>query len=76
MHPLLHLSPPFSFQFVETAERINFSLKKADDSFYGVVFASKGTSQLQKIYDEAKSSVDSALSDFDKVMSLLEEAGA
>ena len=52
------------------------SLKKADDSFYGVVFASKGSTQLSKLYDEAGSAVDSALSDFDRILGFLRVAGA
>ena len=42
--------------FVETGERVVLALQKADDSFYGVVFASKGSTMLSKIYDEAKAS--------------------
>ena len=46
------------------------------DGFYGVVFASKGSSMLQKIYDEAKASVDRSIKDFDTIMRLLQEAKA
>lgn len=42
--------------------------------FYGVVFASKGTLQLEKIYAEAKQSVDTSLKDFDTLFRLLREA--
>lgn len=61
---------------VETGEQIVFALQKADDSFYGVVFASKGSTMLTKIYGEARASVDTAIADLDKVMQLLREAGA
>jgi hypothetical protein len=60
--------------FVEAGERIVFDLKKADDSFYGVVFASKGTSQLQGLYDEAGKSVDRSIREFDNVIALLRAA--
>lgn len=53
-----------------------FYLKKADDSFYAVVFASKGSSMLSKIYGEAKASVDSAIDDFDTILRQLKSAGA
>ena len=49
-------------------------LKKADDSFYGVVFASKGTSQLQGLYDEAGKSVDRSIREFDNVIAWLRAA--
>ena len=62
--------------FVETGERINFALKKADDSFYGVVFASKGSSQLAGLYSEARKSVNEALRDFDELVGFLRQAGA
>ena len=61
--------------FVEKGEDIVFALKKTDDSFYGVVFASKGSTQLEKIYKEARQSVDRCLGDFDEVLALLKEAG-
>ena len=51
-------------------------MKQADDSFYGVVFASKGSSMLSKIYDEAKASVDRSIKDFDTIIRLLKEASA
>ena len=47
-----------------------------DDSFYGVVFASKGSMQLEKIYAEAFASVTAALNDFDTIERLLKESGA
>ena len=61
--------------FVETGERVVLALQKADDSFTAV-FASKGSTMLSKIYDEAKASVDSAASDIDSILKLLEGAGA
>lgn len=63
-------------EFVEKGEDIVFALKKADDSFYGVVFASKGSTQLAGLYREARDSVDRALIDFDSVLGYLKEAGA
>ena len=63
-------------EFVEKGEDIVFALKKADDSFYGVVFASKGSTQLAGLYLEARDSVDRALTDFDSILSYLKEAGA
>jgi len=62
--------------FVEQGEDIVFALKRADDSFYGVVFASKGSQQLAKIYGEARDSVDLSLRGFDSILSLLKESGA
>mmetsp|Transcript_39325 Transcript_39325/g.97455 ORF Transcript_39325/g.97455 Transcript_39325/m.97455 type:complete len:155 (+) Transcript_39325:2-466(+) len=62
--------------FVETSEDIVLALKKADDSFYGVVFASKGSTMLSSIYREARSSVDQAVVDFDRIMRMLKDAGA
>ena len=61
--------------FVERGEDIVFALKKTDDSFYGVVFASKGSSMLEKIYAEAKTAVDKSLSDFDILLQQLKDAG-
>ena len=49
---------------------------QADDSFYSVVFASKGSTQLTGLYREARGSVDRALTDFDSVLVYLREAGA
>mmetsp|Transcript_15190 Transcript_15190/g.34896 ORF Transcript_15190/g.34896 Transcript_15190/m.34896 type:complete len:226 (-) Transcript_15190:180-857(-) len=60
--------------FVEKGEDIVFALKKTDDSFYSVVFASKGTIQLENIYKEAKQSVDTCLADFDAVTQMLADA--
>ena len=62
--------------FVEKGEEIAFALKKADDGFYGVVFASKGSTQLDKIYAEGKQSVDLAVRDFDQILTMLREAKA
>ena len=62
--------------FVDRSEDIVFALKKTDDSFYGVVFASKGTVQLEGIYKEAKQSVDRCLSDMDAVLAMLKDAKA
>ena len=45
-------------------------------SFYGVVFASKGSTQLEGIYKEARQSVDKALKEFDEIIGLLQEAKA
>lgn len=62
--------------FVEKGEDIAFALKKTDDSFYGVVFASKGTVMLEKIYEEAKQSVDRSLVNFDELIEMLKAAKA
>ena len=62
--------------FVESGEQIAFALQKADNLFYGVVFASKGSGQLSKLYDEAKASVDGAVDKFAVVLRLLSDAGA
>ena len=62
--------------FVELGERISFGLQKADNAFYGVVFASKGSSQLQKMYDEARESVERSIVDFDDVLVMLRAAHA
>ena len=62
--------------FVEAGETVVFALKKADDTFYGVVFASKGSSQLQKLYDEARASVDAGIAGFDEALRLLRSARA
>ena len=43
---------------LQRGEDIVFALKKVDDSFYGVVFASKGSTMIENIYKEALSSVD------------------
>ena len=58
-------------KFNDRGEAITFALKKADDSFYGVVFASKGSSMLEKIYKEANDAVKSSLEDFETVKKLL-----
>ena len=52
------------------------ALKKADDAFYSVTFASKGSGQLTAIYNDAKAGVDLALREFDAVLGLLASAGA
>ena len=57
--------------FVEKGEDIVFALKKTDDSFYGVVFAAKGSTMLENIYKEAKTAVDKSVSDFDEILALL-----
>ena len=62
--------------FVERSDDIARALKKADDAFYSVTFASKGSGQLTAIYDDAKAGVDLALREFDAVLGLLERAGA
>ena len=62
--------------FVECGDDIAFRIQKIDDSFYSVVYASKGSAQLEKIYGEARAEVDRALADFDAVLGLLREAGA
>ena len=62
--------------FVERSDDISRALKKADDAFYSVTFASKGSGQLTAIYDDAKAGVDLALREFDAVLGLLERAGA
>ena len=59
---------------VEKGEDIAFALKRTDDSFYGVVFASKGSSMLIKIYAEAKAAVDKSVREFDEVLDLLRAA--
>ena len=50
------------------------SRRHRDDSFYGVVFAAKGSFQLERIYKEAKDSVDRSVRDFDAILALLREA--
>ena len=62
--------------FVERSDDIARALKKADDAFYSVTFASKGSGQLTAIYDDAKAGVDLALREFDAVLGLLDRAGA
>lgn len=62
--------------FVNTAEEITFAIKKADDSFYGVVFTMKGSTMISNSYKEAKNSVDRALRDFDTLLELLVDAKA
>ena len=62
--------------FVERSDDIARALKKADDAFYSVTFASKGSGQLTAIYDDAKAGVDLALREFDAVLGLLNSAGA
>ena len=62
--------------FLSTTERINLALKKTDDTFYGVVFASKGTTMIQNSYNEAYKEVERSLSDFDTVLRLLGDAKA
>ena len=47
-----------------------------DDSFYGVVFASKGSSMLEKIYKEAFDSLERAGKDFEEIGRLLKDAKA
>ena len=63
-------------EFVELGEEIVRSLKKVDDSFYGVVFASKGSVMLEKIYAEAKQSVDASVVNFETMLGLLRAAKA
>ena len=62
--------------FVERSDDIARALKRADDAFYSVTFASKGSGQLTAIYDDAKAGVDLALREFDAVLGLLDRAGA
>ena len=62
--------------FVERSDDVARALKKADDAFYSVTFASKGSGQLTAIYDDAKAGVDLALREFDAVLGLLDRAGA
>ena len=62
--------------FVERSDDIARALKKADDAFYSVTFASKGSGQLTAIYDDAKAGVDLALREFDAILGLLAIAGA
>lgn len=62
--------------FVERSDDIARALKRADDAFYSVTFASKGSGQLTAIYDDAKAGVDLALREFDAVLGLLASAGA
>ena len=62
--------------YEELVERILFQLQKADGDFYSVQFAAKGTKQISGIYKEAKEQVDQGVIDFDKILSLLEEANA
>jgi len=63
-------------EFVERGEEVVFALKKVDDSFYGVVFASKGTTQLERLYAEAKQSVDRTVADLDFMLQMLREVQA
>ena len=58
------------------AAQTSRALKKADDAFYSVTFASKGSGQLTAIYDDAKAGVDLALREFDAILGLLASAGA
>ena len=62
--------------FVELGDKITFDLQKADNDFYGVVFASKGTAQLAKIYGEAQACVDRSIANFDAMIALLRTAKA
>ena len=62
--------------FVEKGDDITFQLKRVDDSFYGVVFASKGSSMLEKIYKEAFDSLERAERDFEAIADLLKDAKA
>ena len=61
---------------VELGEKIAFDLQKADNDFYGVVFASKGTAQLAKIYEEAGACVDRSIANFEEVLTILRKAKA
>ena len=62
--------------FSDRGEDIAFALKRADDGFYSVVFASKGSTMLENIYKDAKAGVDRSVSDFDEVLRLLKDAAA
>ena len=62
--------------FVERSDDIARALKKADDAFYSVTFASKGSGQLTAIYDDAKAGVELAEGQVDAVLGLLASAGA
>ena len=61
--------------FEEIADRIQFQLQKADGDFYSVQFAAKGTKQITGIYKEAKEQVDQGVTDFGRMIALLEQAG-
>ena len=61
-------------EYAEITERIVASLKKTDDNFYSVVYASKGGSQLRKLYGEAKDEVDRTVVDLEGVLTLLQRA--
>eukprot|EP00592_Proboscia_alata_P012880 CAMPEP_0194388462 /NCGR_PEP_ID=MMETSP0174-20130528/98621_1 /TAXON_ID=216777 /ORGANISM="Proboscia alata, Strain PI-D3" /LENGTH=230 /DNA_ID=CAMNT_0039179753 /DNA_START=65 /DNA_END=757 /DNA_ORIENTATION=- len=62
--------------FDEIAERVLFEIQKADGDFYGVNFASKGTTQLSGIYNEARAEVDKGSVDLEEMVRLLTIAGA
>ena len=62
--------------FEEIAERVLFEIQKADGDFYGVSFASKGTTQINGIYTEAKAQVDRGALDLEEMIKLLKNAGA
>lgn len=63
-------------RFEELVERILFALQKADGDFYSVLFASKGTKQIQGIYKEAKIQVDQCVKDLEEMIQLFKDAGA
>lgn len=60
--------------FVETGERVTQALGEADDAFYGAVFASKGSTQIEGIYRTAKRKVDASVRDVDAMIALLRDA--
>lgn len=61
--------------FVEKSDDVVFALKKTDDSFYGVVFASKGSTMIEGIYAEAKKAVDKSVVDLDTLLAQLKDVG-
>lgn len=62
--------------FEELVDRLLYSLQKADGDFYSVLFAAKGTTQIQGIFTEAKRLVQQSIRDLDDIIALLDEAGA
>ena len=64
------------FAFEEVADKLVYEIQKADGDFYGVLFASKGTTMIRDIFIEAKSLIKQGIADFDTMLLMLKEAGA
>ena len=62
--------------FEELADRIVYSINKADGNFYSVLFAMKGTTMINDIFKETKQLLQQTIVDFDTMISLLQDAGA